>query len=286
MQKVKILKQVNGSYEPVVDCAAQFNPEKLKLDKKASWKTEKTWKSNIGNTVFSGGDPMKLSVELFFDTTDSQNGDVRQFTEPLMALTLVNLNAAGQIASPEEVKQKLEAKKKELDAAKKQVEDTQKALDPLPKQFQGPLQQQLNQQQAKKQELEKQIAELEAQSKGVIAGSKAAPPKCKFVWGSFSFIAIVDSVSVTYIMFRSDGTPVRAKANVKMTQVEEESLYPAQNPTSRSAPRKVWVVQEGQRLDWIAYQEYNDSSMWRYLAEINQLDNPRQLRPGQILNLI
>ncbi len=134
--------------------------------------------------------------------------------------------------------------------------------------------------------LDRQVEELTNQSKGVSVGSKAAPPVCKFVWGNFSFVAIMESVKVTYTMFRPDGTPIRAKAKIKMKQVEEESFYPPQNPTSRSAPRKVWVVQEGQRLDWIAHEEYGNPAMWRYLAEINRLDNPMKLRPGQILNLI
>ncbi len=126
MQKVKIFKKVNNQFEPVLDCAAQFNPEKLKLNKKASWKTKKTWQKNIGNTTFTGGDPIKLSAELFFDTTDSTGGDVRSFTEPLMALTLVNLGEAATVTSPEEIKSKLDARKKEQDATKKRIEDLEK----------------------------------------------------------------------------------------------------------------------------------------------------------------
>ncbi len=342
MQKVKIFKQVNGSYEPVVDCTAQFNPEKLALDKKASWKTEKTWQKNIGNTFFSGGDPIKLSVDLFFDTTDSADGDVRDYTEPLMALTLVNLEEAAKIPSPEDVKARLEENKSELDASQKRLEDLEKAgMADTDQQMREQKEERVRQAQndvheaeealerAREQEnmpdfmlsmLEQELAdarreltaaqaaaaikgpyelaqeqvqrldaqnkELEKQSKGLTAGSKAAPPICKFVWGDFSFVAIVESVKVTYEMFRPDGTPVRAKAKVKMKQIEEETFYPPQNPTSRSAPRKVWVVQEGQRLDWIAYQEYGDASMWRRLADINRLDNPLRLRPGQILDLI
>jgi hypothetical protein len=281
MQKVKIFKQVDGNYEPVLDCAAQFNPEKLALDKKASWKTEKTWQKNIGNTFFTGGDPISLSVDLFFDTTDSDNGDVRDYTEPLMALTLVNLEEAANVPSPEDMKKRLEEAKKDLASFKESLDSLKEARDA------GTIPDEMYQLLAQDYERkEKRVKELEDQAKGLTAGSKAAPPITKFVWGDFSFVAIVESVKVTYTMFRPDGTPVRAKAKVKMKQIEEETFYPPQNPTSRSAPRKVWVVQEGQRLDWIAYQEYGNASMWRYLAEINNLDNPMRLRPGQIIDLI
>ena len=46
------------------------------------------------------------------------------------------------------------------------------------------------------------------------------------------------------------------------------------------------MVEEGQRLDWIAYQEYGDAARWRYIAESNNLDDPDVLQPGQILKLI
>jgi hypothetical protein len=46
------------------------------------------------------------------------------------------------------------------------------------------------------------------------------------------------------------------------------------------------VVEQGQRLDWIAYQIYRDSSAWRHLAETNGLLKPNDLVPGQILKIV
>jgi len=114
---------------------------------------------------------------------------------------------------------------------------------------------------------------------------KGHPPKCKFHWGSFlSFTAVITKIDQTFTMFKSDGTPLRAKVKVTFLEVPE-TLQP-QNPTSRSETRKVWVVQEGQTLDWIAYQEYGDSAHWRHIAETNNLANARDLYPGQRLKLI
>jgi nucleoid-associated protein YgaU len=36
-------------------------------------------------------------------------------------------------------------------------------------------------------------------------------------------------------------------------------------------------------LDYLAYREYGSASRWREIAEANQLENPLDLRPGQIL---
>jgi hypothetical protein len=114
---------------------------------------------------------------------------------------------------------------------------------------------------------------------------KGTPAKCRFEWGSFlSFTAVITNLAQTFTMFKPDGTPLRAKVSVTLKQVPEN--LQAQNPTSRSEARKIWVVQEGQTLDWIAYQEYGNAAHWRHIAETNDLMNPRDLYPGQRLKLV
>jgi len=65
VEKVRILKRSGSSWETVLNCAAQFNPQKLQLSKSASWKTQQSFKSNVGNTTFTGGNPISLSVQMF-----------------------------------------------------------------------------------------------------------------------------------------------------------------------------------------------------------------------------
>jgi hypothetical protein len=113
------------------------------------------------------------------------------------------------------------------------------------------------------------------------------PPDCRFAWGTFlAFVAVVERVDLTYTFFLSDGTPVRAKAKLSLKQKKDEQEQSGQNPTTRSRARKTWVVREGETLDWIAYKEYGNPACWRHIAESNDLDNPRQLRAGQILRLL
>lgn len=111
------------------------------------------------------------------------------------------------------------------------------------------------------------------------------PPQVRFQWGKFlAFNAVIREFKQKFIMFAANGTPLRAEVTVTFKQVGEATR--GQNPTSRSEARKIWVVQEGQRLDWIAFQEYGDAAHWRYIAETNNLDNPDALRAGQILKLV
>lgn len=114
---------------------------------------------------------------------------------------------------------------------------------------------------------------------------KGRPPIVEFRWGTtWSFKAVIEDITQKFTLFRYDGTPVRATLDVTFVQAKEEGKYPGQNPTTVGRPGyKRRVVKEGESIDWIAYDEYGDSALWRYIAETNNLDMPRRLRGGQVL---
>jgi nucleoid-associated protein YgaU len=114
---------------------------------------------------------------------------------------------------------------------------------------------------------------------------KARPPKVKFHWGkAWTFEAVITSLSVKFTLFLPDGTPVRATATVSFQQVEDTKDLPKQNPTSGGVGgERVWTVTDGDRLDWVAYQELGDTAAWRRIAEANRMGQVRQLVPGTIL---
>lgn len=116
---------------------------------------------------------------------------------------------------------------------------------------------------------------------------RARPPLCIFQWGpNWSFKAAVTNLSVRYTLFRQDGTPVRAVANLTLQEAEDESNQPGTNPTSFTPPgRKRREVRPHDTLAMIAYEEYGDSGLWRTIAEENGIDDPLSLRPGQILSI-
>jgi hypothetical protein len=131
-----------------------------------------------------------------------------------------------------------------------------------------------------------------------IRNESARPALVKFVWGNFSqsasskatralmsFTAYVKDVNITFSLFLPDGTPVRAETQVTFTAQKDEEVQPFQNPTSRSEARKLHVVNAGETLDFIAYNEYGDATQWRHIASVNGLTNPKDLRAGQALKL-
>lgn len=131
-----------------------------------------------------------------------------------------------------------------------------------------------------------EMAQIDPSKKNPVDG-KGEPPRCIFIWGQFlSFTAVIQQIKQTFTMFRSNGVPIRAKVDVTFAQLGDEQRTAPQNPTSRTDPRKIWVVHAGQTLDWIAYEEYGNPAYWRHIAETNNLLNPKDLQPGQILKLV
>lgn len=108
------------------------------------------------------------------------------------------------------------------------------------------------------------------------------PPECRFVWGKlWSFVGVVTSLTQTFTLFLSDGTPVRAKIDITFQQTTDEDAYPRQNPTSGGEPNeRLYVVTQGDTLQGIAYAMYGDPTVWRHLADSNNIDDPLSLRPG------
>ena len=110
---------------------------------------------------------------------------------------------------------------------------------------------------------------------------KPPPAKVTFEWGAFKFQGVIKSLTIDYVLFKRDGTPIRAKANLKLTEYKQDSAWPGQNPTSGGSPTdRIWRVKQGERLDYIAAQVYGDATRWRVIAAHNELTNPQALRSG------
>ena len=114
---------------------------------------------------------------------------------------------------------------------------------------------------------------------------KGRPPLVICQWGKVRlFKAYIQELTQRFTLFRDDGTPVRAHVTAVFCQAEEEGKFWPQNPTtSGQYGHKRWVVKEGDTIDLIAFYEYNDSALWRYIADINGLADPGKLKPGQVL---
>jgi hypothetical protein len=119
------------------------------------------------------------------------------------------------------------------------------------------------------------------------------PPHFTLSWGTFqSFDAVCKQLSVTFLLFRADGTPTRAKATLSLMQVHKDvrsgggTPAASTNPTSRAThDQRSHVVREGDSLPSIAFAQLGDPTLWREIAEANGIDDPLRLRAGQTLTI-
>lgn len=113
-----------------------------------------------------------------------------------------------------------------------------------------------------------------------------APPICRFIWGKgIDFTAIVESVEKRFTMFLPSGIPVRARVNVAFTEYKTAEYHTSEISPESTDVTKAWTVTEGDTLWLIASREYGSASYWRTIAEANDIDNPRVLTPGEVLEL-
>ena len=124
-------------------------------------------------------------------------------------------------------------------------------------------------------------------------GPTAAPPTLEFRWGAVeTFKAVCASLTVAYQLFEPNGEPIRADVKLSLKQAETASTRSSNgtnqgtNPTTRAkAGFGVHTVRDGDSLPSIAYQTYGDATLWRVIAEANDIANPMHLRRGTPLSL-
>jgi len=119
-----------------------------------------------------------------------------------------------------------------------------------------------------------------------VDGELHAPPICKFVWGSgLEFTALVESARKRFTKFLPSGEPVRARVNVTFREYETSDFHRSKVSPESTDKTKAWTVTEGDTLWLIAAEEYGDPAHWRTIAETNDVEDPRQLEAGRVLEL-
>jgi nucleoid-associated protein YgaU len=112
-----------------------------------------------------------------------------------------------------------------------------------------------------------------------------APPIVRFVWDTEIFRGVIESLNVTYVLFTPEGIPLRAKLNMSLKEYRPVEIQIKENPTASPDYQKTYVVTRGDTLSGIAYAVYLDASVWRNIASYNQIEDPRSLQPGLVLQL-
>lgn len=129
-----------------------------------------------------------------------------------------------------------------------------------------------------------------------------APPVCRLSWGENNavggiigkaskykrpqenkFRGIVSNISQNFILFSSEGIPLRTEMNVAFKEYKTLDQQIRELNLKSSDHTKVVNVQRGDSLSSIAAKEYGDPARWREIADRNKIIDPKSIRPGQEL---
>lgn len=118
-----------------------------------------------------------------------------------------------------------------------------------------------------------------------IDGNLHAPPIVQFVWESFRFTGVIESLNVTFTLFSEKGFPVRAKVGFTIKEYttvdQQRAIAKKQSPDLE----KAYVVKRGDTLSAIAEVAYGDPTRWRAIAAANAIADPRSLTIGMVLTI-
>jgi len=132
---------------------------------------------------------------------------------------------------------------------------------------------------------------------------KYVPPAVRFIWGSFQFDGIMESLEESLEYFSADGRPLRASMSFTLTQQKIKAFTvaasergrrpPPVTPTAGSAgadpsapagTKPLTSAPTGSSVQGLA-DGAGIGADWKQIASANGIENPRFLNPGQLIDL-
>lgn len=116
---------------------------------------------------------------------------------------------------------------------------------------------------------------------------KFIPPGVRFIWGSFQFDGLMESLEESLEFFSSDGIPLRASMTMNLTQQKiDQYKFPQKAPSKLPLPgtRPLTPAPSGSTVQGLAANEGKGDD-WQSIAAANGIENPRRLQPGQFLDM-
>lgn len=112
-----------------------------------------------------------------------------------------------------------------------------------------------------------------------------APPPVRFNWGPLEFVAVMEKLGHKVTMFHPDGTPARATLSVGFKEYRSlrQQLERPRRESSDKSKRRAIIGRDS--LWALAAREYGDVGAWPLICAANDLDDPRDIAPGDWLVL-
>lgn len=116
---------------------------------------------------------------------------------------------------------------------------------------------------------------------------KFIPPAVRFIWGSFQFDGLMESLEESIEFFSSEGIPQRASMSVNLMQQKiDQYKFPKDAPSRQALPgtRPLTPAPKGSTVQNLASSQGKGND-WQSVAAANGIENPRQLQAGQLIDM-
>ncbi|MCW3464568.1 CIS tube protein [Chitinophaga nivalis] len=108
-------------------------------------------------------------------------------------------------------------------------------------------------------------------------GEAHKPPILKIKWGLYTFDCILANLDISYVLFKPNGEPLRAKVSATFTQyVEPVKRVAKEDKRSPDLTRSIRIA-DGDTLPLLCYRNYGDPALYTQVAYFNQLTSVRNL---------
>jgi hypothetical protein len=117
---------------------------------------------------------------------------------------------------------------------------------------------------------------------------KFVPPGVRFLWGTFLFDGIVDSIDESLEFFSPEGRPLRASLSVNISKQEIQFQFgnqtsPGLGGSQGPGTEPLTQARQGDSLQ-SALGRTGKQDQWQSVADANGIDNPRMLAAGATFN--
>jgi hypothetical protein len=99
------------------------------------------------------------------------------------------------------------------------------------------------------------------------------------------FRCVMESIRQKFTLFSPDGVPLRATLTVSLREYKTLNDQLEQLHLSSPNRTHLHVLQESESLAAVSRRYYDKPSLWRAIAQANAIDDPRRLRVGAFLRV-
>jgi hypothetical protein len=123
-------------------------------------------------------------------------------------------------------------------------------------------------------------------------GTAFLPPAVRFIWGSFQFDGIMESLEETLEFWSPEGRPLRASMSIALSQQKITRVVPLDlggAPRGGGGPgtpgmRPLTEAAQGSTMQGLAASQGKQGG-WQGIAAANGIENPRLIEPGTFIDL-